>query len=145
MRAAGVGGGEQDRDDDRGSGYAGEAASAAGGLHRRRRTAMRLLHQRLADDCGRAAEEESEGDRCRAARRPRGPQVPLRNARRNPARHQARANEPGVGWTMHRREFFKTSGALVVSFAAPSFDAIAQAAGKPPLVPGELDSWIAVL
>ena len=50
---------------------------------------------------------------------------------------------------MDRRAFlqmsFKTSGALVVSFAAPSFDAIAQAAGKPPLAPGELDSWIAVL
>ena len=46
---------------------------------------------------------------------------------------------------MDRREFLKTSGALVVSFAAPSFDAIAQSAGKPPLVPGELDSWIAVL
>src|SRR6266705_1306277 len=46
---------------------------------------------------------------------------------------------------MDRREFFKTSGALVVSFAAPSFDAIAQTMGKPALVPGELDSWIAVL
>src|SRR5258705_12012648 len=46
---------------------------------------------------------------------------------------------------MDRREFFKTSGALVVSFAAPSFEVLAQAAGKPALVPGELDSWIAVL
>src|SRR5438094_369212 len=47
--------------------------------------------------------------------------------------------------TMDRREFLKTSGALVISFAAPSFEAIAQSAGKPALVPGELDSWIAVL
>src|SRR5258708_36116460 len=46
---------------------------------------------------------------------------------------------------MDRREFLKTSGALVVSFAAPSFEAMAQSAGKPALVPGELDSWIAVL
>src|SRR5258708_2599447 len=46
---------------------------------------------------------------------------------------------------MDRREFMKTSGALVVSFAAPSFEAMAQSAGKPALVPGELDSWIAVL
>src|SRR5438477_4149899 len=46
---------------------------------------------------------------------------------------------------MDRREFLKTSGALVISFAAPSFDAIAQTMGKPALVPGELDSWIAVL
>jgi len=46
---------------------------------------------------------------------------------------------------MDRREFLKTSGALVVSVAAPSMDALAQTAGKPALVPGELDSWIAVL
>src|SRR5690349_5935360 len=46
---------------------------------------------------------------------------------------------------MDRREFLKTSGALVVSFAAPATDALAQVAGKPPLMPGELDSWIAVL
>lgn len=50
---------------------------------------------------------------------------------------------------MDRRAFlemsFKTSGALVVSFGVPSFEALAQAAGKPALVPGELDSWIAIL
>ncbi|MBV9360674.1 MAG: xanthine dehydrogenase family protein molybdopterin-binding subunit [Betaproteobacteria bacterium] len=46
---------------------------------------------------------------------------------------------------MDRREFLKTSGALVISFRAPSFQALAQAGGKPALVPGELDSWIAVL
>src|SRR5438105_8462883 len=46
---------------------------------------------------------------------------------------------------MDRREFLKTTGALVVSFAAPMSEVMAQAAGKPPLVPGELDSWIAVL
>src|SRR5580765_2214803 len=45
---------------------------------------------------------------------------------------------------MDRREFLKTSGALVVSFAAPSMEVLAQS-GKPALVPGELDSWIAVL
>src|SRR5256885_12363318 len=106
---------------------------------------MRLLHQRLGDDCGCAAEEESEGDGCRAARRPRGAQVPLRNAPRDPARHQARAVEPGIGGAMDRREFFKSSGALVVSFGVPSFEALAQAAGKPALVPDELDSWIAGL
>src|SRR3954469_19410125 len=46
---------------------------------------------------------------------------------------------------MDRRDFFKTSGALVVSFSVPSFEAFAQAAGKPALVPNELDSWIAIL
>src|SRR5688572_439327 len=44
---------------------------------------------------------------------------------------------------MDRREFLKTSGALVVSFAAPAVDVLAQ--GKPALVPGELDSWLAIL
>src|SRR2546425_3703902 len=49
--------------------------------------------------------------------------------------------------TLTRREFLKTSGALVVSFAAPPVtEALAQvSAGKPPLVPTELDSWVAVL
>jgi len=45
---------------------------------------------------------------------------------------------------MDRREFLKTTGGLVVSFAAP-VEALAQVAGKPALVPTELDSWIAVL
>ena len=48
-----------------------------------------------------------------------------------------------------RREFLKTSGALVVSASMPgSIEfALAQAAagGKPPLVPTELDSWVAIL
>jgi nicotinate dehydrogenase subunit B len=53
--------------------------------------------------------------------------------------------------SLSRREFLRLAGALVVSAAAPSVlgDAFAQSApaagGKPPLVPGELDSWIAVL
>jgi len=49
--------------------------------------------------------------------------------------------------TLTRREFLKSSGALVVSFAAaPITAALAQvAAGKPALVPTELDSWVAVL
>src|SRR3989475_12214176 len=46
-----------------------------------------------------------------------------------------------------RREFLKASGALVVSAAGPAFvgEALAQAAGgKPPLLPTELDSWVAI-
>ena len=43
---------------------------------------------------------------------------------------------------MNRREFLQTSGALVVSLSAPE---ISLAQGKPALVPGELDSWIAVM
>ena len=45
---------------------------------------------------------------------------------------------------LNRREFLKTSGALVVSFAIPVGETFGQA-GKPALVPGELDSWIAIL
>ena len=49
--------------------------------------------------------------------------------------------------TLTRREFLKSSGALVVSFSAPPITgALAQvAAGKPALVPTELDSWVAAL
>jgi len=45
---------------------------------------------------------------------------------------------------LSRREFFKTTGGLVVSFAVPGTDLLAQQ-GKPALLPTELDSWIAVL
>src|SRR5215475_10697871 len=54
-----------------------------------------------------------------------------------------------IDLSVSRREFLKSAGALVVSAGAPSFvgEALAQAAasGKPALVPGELDSWIAIL
>ena len=47
---------------------------------------------------------------------------------------------------LNRRDFLKATGALVVSFAAPGTieSAIAQSGGKPPLLPNELDSWIAI-
>ena len=54
-----------------------------------------------------------------------------------------------IDLSLSRREFLKSAGALVVSAGAPSFvgEALAQAAAfaKPALVPGELDSWIAIL
>src|SRR5882672_9036733 len=55
--------------------------------------------------------------------------------------------EENIMTTLTRREFLKTSGALVVSFTVPPVtEALAQvSAGKPPLVPTELDSWVAVL
>src|SRR6266513_3592104 len=53
--------------------------------------------------------------------------------------------------SLSRREFLKASGALVVSAAGPAFvgEALAQTAavstgGKPPLLPTELDSWVAI-
>ena len=49
---------------------------------------------------------------------------------------------------LSRREFLKASGALIVTAAGPAFpgEALAQASGgaKPALVPGELDSWVAI-
>ncbi|HWI13235.1 MAG TPA: molybdopterin cofactor-binding domain-containing protein [Burkholderiales bacterium] len=52
--------------------------------------------------------------------------------------------------SISRRDFLKSSGALVVSIGVPASVAsaladAATASGKPPLVPTELDSWIAVL
>jgi nicotinate dehydrogenase subunit B len=49
---------------------------------------------------------------------------------------------------LHRRDFLKASGALVISAAFPGSieSALSQgASGKPPLLPNELDSWIAIL
>jgi CO/xanthine dehydrogenase Mo-binding subunit len=55
-----------------------------------------------------------------------------------------------IDMPLSRREFLKASGALIVSSAGPVFigEALAQSAatgGKPPLVPTELDSWVAIL
>src|SRR5574341_1459345 len=53
-----------------------------------------------------------------------------------------------------RRDFLKASGSLVVSVSIPGsvatafsqgISSAATLGGKPPLVPGELDSWIAIL
>src|SRR5881396_1869701 len=53
--------------------------------------------------------------------------------------------------SLSRREFLKASGALVVSAAGPAFigETLAQTAAvstgsKPPLLPSELDSWVAI-
>jgi CO/xanthine dehydrogenase Mo-binding subunit len=49
--------------------------------------------------------------------------------------------------SISRREFLQATGALVVSAFVPTTETAGQVAvsGKPPLVPTELDSWIAVL
>src|SRR5213593_4182615 len=56
-----------------------------------------------------------------------------------------------IDLSLSRREFLKASGAIIVSAAGPAFvgEALAQTAAapagaKPPLVPTELDSWVAV-
>jgi len=56
-----------------------------------------------------------------------------------------------TGISMQRRQFLKASGALVVSSSATWHagavmgQSASAAAGKPPLVPEELDSWVAIL
>src|SRR5882762_9910282 len=57
-----------------------------------------------------------------------------------------------IDLSLSRREFLKASGAIIVSAAGPAFvgetlaqTAAAPAGGKPPLVPTELDSWVAIL
>src|SRR5438876_8154987 len=53
-----------------------------------------------------------------------------------------------IDLSISRREFLKASGAIIVSAAGPAFigEALAQGAGvKPPLLPTELDSWVAIL
>src|SRR2546428_11596407 len=57
-----------------------------------------------------------------------------------------------IDLSLSRREFLKASGALVVSAAGPAFigETLAQTAAvstgsKPPLLPSELDSWVAIL
>src|SRR6266567_4038911 len=53
-----------------------------------------------------------------------------------------------IDLSLSRREFLKASGALIVSAAGPAIigETLAQtASGKPPLVPTELDSWVAIL
>src|SRR5438046_8536395 len=57
-----------------------------------------------------------------------------------------------IDLSLSRREFLNASGALVVSAAGPAFtgETLAQTAAvspgsKPPLLPSELDSWVAIL
>src|SRR5262245_15859564 len=158
LRDAAFGDRGQEGDDPARPRDAREAAPAAGRVRRRAGAAVRLLHQRLDHDRRRGPEEKPESERRGDARCARGPQVPLRNARGDPARDQARPDADGVKETtmnapLSRREFLKASGALFVTAAGPVFfdEALAQAAPgavstgtKPPLSPNELDSWVAI-
>src|SRR3984893_10290882 len=156
----------QDRDAGRPR-HAGKAAPPADGLCRGAGAAMRLLHQRLADDRGRlpARQEEAErsGDQGCVVRI----EVPLRYPHQHSQGGQARRRDDGLrGRAMTKFEraskFEKTSalsrrsvllggGALVVSIGADVAletvlsinQAYAQGA-KPPLTPDQLSSYIAV-
>src|SRR5262249_46573880 len=141
--------------------HAGEAAPAADGLRRRGSPAMRLLHQRLDHDSGRAAGDQEEAERRRDQGGAHGAQVPLRHAYGHRARRQARRRDDGLreaamtkmekSGAFSRRSALKTGGAFVLSVGMPvGLDtvlgvnaALAQGA-KPPLVPDQLSSYIAV-
>src|SRR5258708_29474241 len=147
--------------------HSGKAAPAADGLRRGAGAAMRLLHQRLADDRGRlpARQEEAErsGDQGRVVRI----EVPLRNPYQHSQGGQACRRDDGLRESamtkfekaskfettsaLARRSFLLGGGALVVSVGAGVTletvlsinQAYAQGA-KPPLTPDQLSSYIAV-
>src|SRR5262249_51833948 len=98
-----------------------------------------------------------EADRCANQGGAHRPQVPLRHPYGHSTRGQARGGDDGlreatmtkVDNAMHfsRRSLLKAGGALVVSFGTPvelgTGEAFAQGA-KPPLMPDQLSSYIAV-
>src|SRR6516164_1867675 len=153
---AGIGGGRDQDHDPRRARHAGQAASAAGGLHRRAGATMRLLPQRLDHDRGGVAARHAAPLGAADPRRALRPQMPLRHPHGDPARRPPRGprgltvNGVGEGAMTNlpvgRRSLFKGTGALVVSFAIPGGFAEAGpgSAVKPPLAPDQLDSWLAI-
>src|SRR6516162_3761539 len=148
---AGIGGGrDQDHDPHRAR-HAGQAASAADGVHRRAGAAMRLLPQRLDHDRGGLAARHASPFGAADPRGALGPQMPLRDAYGDPARGPARGpGSVGEGAMTYlpidRRSLFKGTGALVISIGIPGGFATAApgAAVKPPLAPDQIDSWLAI-
>src|SRR5436190_4214683 len=163
LRDAGVGGRQQQ---DRHAGrprHAGKAAPHPEGLCRGAGAAMRLLHQRLDHDGGRVPQPKQETDRRADQGGARRSQVPLRHPHEHPARGQARGGDDGLReaimtkmdntaqFSVSRRALLKAGGALVVSIGAAvpldtalaAGEALAQGA-KPPLMPDQLASFIAV-
>src|SRR5262249_36844339 len=130
-------------------------------VHRGAGATMRLLHQRLADDCRRFPSRQEKTDRGRNQGCPLGPQVPLRHTHQHPEGGQARRGDDGLREgvmtkfeqpsAFTRRSILLGGGALVVSVGATvSLDtllsiqtAFAQGA-KPALTPDQLSSYIAV-
>src|SRR5579883_2291261 len=120
---------------------------------------MRLLHQRLDHDRGGLPQAHQEPERGADQGRALGSQVSLRHPHVDPARGQARGQGDGVkeatmnaiaNLSVSRRALLQSTGALIVMAGVPAGTAAlaqgaAAAAGKkPPLLPTELDSWIAV-
>src|SRR3954470_14051901 len=122
---------------------------------------MRLLHQRLDHDGGGLPRREEEADRRRDQAGARRAEMPLRDARQYFESGQARRHHNGLReahMTKHekpsafsRRALLQGAGALVVSVGSPlGLDALlaintAHAQGtKPPLMPDQLSSYIAI-
>ncbi len=121
-----------------------QAASGAGGVHRRAGGAVRLLHQRHGDEHGRAAASHAAADARAGAAGARRQPVPLRLARPRPARGAARGRRdedlsmaarldrpPRAAPTLTRRALLE-AGALVVGFAFAPAAAGAGATPPPP-------------
>src|SRR5215472_157032 len=141
----------------------GQAASAAKGLHRRAGSTMRILYQRRDHDGQGIPGQKSP---CQRAGDPKGHvqcALPLlhqcADAPRDPAggagddtamktalTQDARSALAKVGFS--RRDFLKTSGALIVTFSSGFQRARAQGFGGGPTAgspaPNQLDSWIAI-
>src|SRR5207247_10569326 len=82
----------------------------------------RGLHQRHAHDSRGAAEAESEAERVRGPLGARRKPLPLRDPHADLARHPA--GRPGMTPTTalasSRRQFLKSTGAVIVTFAWPT-------------------------
>src|SRR5439155_2157758 len=139
----------------------GEAGPVAHRLRRAAGAAMRLLHQWLDHDgCGLPRGEE-EADRKRDQAGARRAEMPLRNACQHLEGGQARRRDDGLReahMTKHekpsafsRRALLQGAGALVVSVGSPlgldtllAINAAHAQGAKPPLMPDQLSSYIAI-
>src|SRR5262245_14614895 len=161
LRHPDVGGGKRQGHDARRPRHGREAAPAADRLRTGGSPAVRLLHQRLDHDRRRVPGNEEEAVRRRDQGGLDRAEVPLRHPHGDPARGQARIRDDGLREAImtkmekrsafSRRSVLKGAGALVVSVGMPvGFDTVlavstaAAQGGKPPLVPNELDSYIAI-
>src|SRR5215213_1408104 len=133
-------------DDARGARLRRPAPSAAAGVDRGAGAGVRLLPERADHDGESAARPQSAADGSADSRRDGAHAVPLHDVLPHPGRDQAR----GEGGRMNsRRDFLKTSGALVVSVTAAKIagplGVSAQATGPYPDPDfKQLDSWIVV-
>src|SRR5260221_10473276 len=133
--------------------HAREAASRAEGLHRRAGGAVRLLHQRHDHAVGRLPRPDQEPERGPDQAGARRQSLPLRDPCAHPARGEARRGQHLSGeadmldrLSQTRRDFLKSGGALVVTFAtagrlAPAF---AEAALGKTVAPDEVDGFLAI-